>query len=407
MNMTDQILNVVEAHCSPKLVSRLMNDLRRTEVLEKKMVSLHQRSPQRDVTFDDRDMLERLITLCGLRLSATDVCQVLMEIGDVFKAYGETSRAEEIYSQAVAKGEESGPQSLLAEAYMRRGEIYSRKGQWQQSFADLVRSKSIFTELKSNALLGRVENILGTNYAEQGKLKRAASFFESALIRLEKSREIPLAGSVLMNLGVVHNIIGRYENALSCFKRAQACFEDIGDMNRLAEVHHNTGMSYLSMQLYSAAIREFDVGYLLSSKTQNVSLMGLASLGKANAYFHRHDMPMALKLVSQSIGSFAKSSDRLSVADVYKVKGMIHREMKRYESAESYFQTSIRINTEMNNQLNLAETLFEMGLLELKRKNKKEALALLQKSRTGFKKVGAREDRKKVEDLITSMKGVK
>src|SRR5206468_9765451 len=114
------------------------------------------------------------------------------------------------------------------------------------------------------------------------------------------------------------------------YKRAQSSFEEAGDLNRLAELHHNMGMSYLSKKLYSEAIRQFNMSHELSSKTQNVALTGIASLGKANAHYHQGDMRMALKLVNEAIIAFTKSMDRLSLADAYKVKGMIHREMKGF-----------------------------------------------------------------------------
>jgi tetratricopeptide (TPR) repeat protein len=401
-SMTDQILGVVQSHCSPAFVSRLLNDLRSAQSVEHRMMRASKRVPRPVLSLIEQDKLDRLITLCDRNLAAATACTVLVEIGDVFKSHGDHARAEEMYNQALVRGEHLEENESMAEAYMRRGEMYSRKGQWKQSGADLGKSRAILTALKRNDLVGRVENILGTNYAEQGKLKQAATLFASALKRYERSRESSQVGTVLMNLGIVHNIIGEYDSALTYYKRAQSCYEDVGDLNRLAEIHHNIGMTYLSMERYNGAIREFNAGYLLSSRMQNVSLMGLSSLGKANAYFYQGDLPMALKLVSQAIEGFAGSSDRLSLADAYKIKGMIHREMGRFESADSYLETSLRINRELRNLLNEAETYFEMAALKLKQKKKKEAMSLLVKARSGFRKVGALEEEKKTEGIIKS-----
>jgi len=48
---------------------------------------------------------------------------------------------------------------------------------------------------------------------------------------------------------------------------------------------------------------------------------------------------------------------------VYKIKDIIHRDTKDYELAENYLCTSLRINKELNNEMNKAETEFELGLL--------------------------------------------
>jgi tetratricopeptide (TPR) repeat protein len=329
----------------------------------------------------------------------------MLGIGDIFKVHGETNRAEELYTMALAQGAKGGEKEYVAEAHMRRGEIYSRTARWKQSTADLGRSRAIYSELKHYGALGRVENILGTNFAEQGQIKKAVEYFTRALTLFERTRQTQMAGVALMNLGITYNIIGNYDSAVVHYKRAQSCFEEVGDLNRLAELHHNMGMTYLSRRMFKESIREFNTSYALSSSLQNASLMGLASLGKASAYHNLQDLPVALKFVSQAIEFFTKSGERVSLADAYKVKGMIHRDMKSFDTAASYLQTSLRINTEINNQLNAGESYFEIGILETTRKKKEEALQAFRNARTAFKKVGAQGDMKKTQDRINALEG--
>jgi tetratricopeptide (TPR) repeat protein len=409
--VSQQIISLVKNYCKPNVVTGLMKDLRRSEARERTMLREKIAGPVRGqgrrISLSDQDKLDRLITLCHDRLAVNEVCQVLLGIGDIFKAHGETNRAEEMYTLALTQGEQSGKKAYVAEAYMRRGEVYSCKAQWKQSSSDLGRSRVLFLELKHHEALGRVENILGTNHAEQGKVKQAVEFFERALILFERTRQTQMAGVALMNLGVTCNIIGDYDSALAHYKRAQARFEEGGDLNRLGELHHNMGMSFLSKHLFTEAIREFDTSHAMSSSMHNVSLMGLARLAKADAYYHLHDLPMALKLVNQAIEVFTKSNERLRLADSYKVKGIIHREMGSLHAAESYLQTSLRINIDINNLLNIAESYFEIGILEMKRKRTEEALQAFQEAKVAFKKVGAQQEVKKIEDQMSSLEGQK
>jgi tetratricopeptide (TPR) repeat protein len=407
--VTDQILGLVKNYCAPNVVTGLMNDLRRSEALDQTVLRDESAGPaqgrRRRISLGDQDKLDRLITLCHDRLATKEVCQVMLGIGDVFKVHGETTRAEELYTMALAQGAKWGEKECIAEAHMRRGEIYSRKAQWKQSTADLGRSRVIYSEMKHYGALGRVENILGTNFAEQGRIKTAVECFTRALALFERTHQTQMAGVALMNLGITYNIIGNFDSAVVHYKRAQSCFEEVGDFNRLAELHHNMGMTYLSKRMFKEAIREFNASYAMSSSLQNGSLMGLASLGKANAYHNLYDLPVALKLVSQAIEFFTKSGERVSLADAYKVKGMIHRDMKSFDTAASYLQTSLRINTEINNQLNAGESYFEIGILETSRKKKEEALQAFRNARTAFKKVGAQGDMKKTQDRINALEG--
>ena len=405
--VTNQILGLVKNYCASNVVTGLMNDLRRSEALDQTLLRDESAGPaqgrRRKVSLGDQDKLDRLITLCHDRLAAKEVCQVMLGIGDIFKVHGETTRAEELYSMALAQGAKWGEEECIAEAHMRRGEIYSRKAQWKQSTADLRRSRVIYSEMKHYGALGRVENILGTNFAEQGRIKTAVEYFTRALTLFERTHQTQMAGVALMNLGITYNIIGNFDSAVVHYKRAQSCFEEGGDLNRLAELHHNMGMTYLSKRMFREAIREFNASYAMSSSLQNSSLMGLASLGKANAYRDLGDLPVALKLVSQSIELFTSSGERVGLADAYKVKGMIHRDMKSFDTAASYLQTSVRINSEIHNQLNAGESYFEIGILETSRKNREEAIHAFRKALDAFKKTGAREAVRKTLDRINAL----
>ena len=402
-----EIRNLLKLICKPQVAVGLLRDMDSAEAFERKVLRARKKGVsdwrQKDGRLADGDRLEHLITLCQKRLEKEEAFRVFLGVGDLFKFHGDLRRAEELYTMVLRGGSRSGQREPVAEAYMRRGEVYSRQGRWSESASDLDQSREIYKALREHLAIGRIENILGTSCAEQGKLKQAQGYFSRALAMFEKTKDTNMTGAVLMNIGIIHNIIGQHDLALAHYKRAQSQFEQIGDLNRLAELHHNMGMSYLSMSAFNDAIREFDSSLAFSSKSQNVNLVGLASLGKANVYFRLRDFTIAFKLVDRAAECSTGSGDRLSLADAYKLKGMIHREMKRFSIAESYLQTSQRINLELNNGLNAGETYFEMGLLEQKRGRKKEALVAFEHAYVFFKKVGAQSDVQRTEQALRSM----
>jgi tetratricopeptide (TPR) repeat protein len=353
----------------------------------------------------DRERLDQIITLWQEHVPQQDIARFLLGIGGILVAHGELSTAEEMYSLALARGEETGEKPISAEAYSRRGELRSRQGRWKEAMTDLRLGLDLYRELKDTRSIAQVENILGTNFAEQGKMAVAQWFFTRALETFEQTNHLEMTATVVMNMGIVCTVRGETEKGLAYYKRAQSHFETVGETRRLAEVHHNMGMSYLHLAQYEDAVREFDLSYSLGSRLRNVQVMGLASLGKATALFRLNDLAPSLRLVNQAIGHFSFCSDRLSLADSYKVKGMIHRELKNYGFAESYLQTSLRINRESDNHMNIAETLFEIGLLEQKRGNNERALAVAGQACARFKKVGAARELAQAKAFVDGLKG--
>lgn len=402
--LTAEIINLVKTYCKPAVVSALVKELKNADAFERKLTKAIGGSGEKKFSLAESDTLDHLLTLCHTELSEENNINVTLGIGDIFKNRGELGRAEELYSLALAGAEQAGDEGLVAEAYLRRGDVFSRQGKWEVCEDDLNQSRNIFRKLNEHVAVGKVDNIIGTNCAIQGRLKQAQTYYRRALSSFERLEDSRMTGTVLMNIGIVYNILGQYDQALTQYQRALSFFEKLGDRVRLAELHHNMGMSYLFKQQYKQALSEFNrVGNLVSASS-SINLFGLASLGKANACFYLKDLRMALSFVHHALACFTASNDRLSIADSYKVKGMIHREMKKYNFASSYFQTSLRLNLEMKSKLNTGETYFEIGLLEKKRRRMAEAKKAFENAIGCFKAVGARKDIERTERALEPLK---
>ncbi len=397
-------MEVVRRHCGNRNFSGLVRDIRRGGYGESSNGRGNQGKPGAKVTgatLPETEFLDQLISFCQSSLSNDEVPAVLLEIGDVYKSTGEMQRAGELYSMAIAssakKSGESHAVAARAEAFLRRGEVHSCLGQWKASKADLSQSRFLFAALHERVAVGRVDNILGTNHAEQGNMILARRCFQKAFTTFQDAGQKELAGIVLMNLGILLNIRGSYDEALGHYRRALSSFEELGDVHRLSQIRHNIGMTYLQRGEYQQAIKEFNLSYFLASKHSNISVMAMAILGKANASYRQSDLPLALKLVSQALALFEKCGDRLGQADGYKLKGMIHRDQKAFTLAATYFQTSLRLNRELGNKLNEAETLFELATTERRRRSKKAALSAYREALELFRHLGAAEEIKRVE----------
>lgn len=406
-----RIIDVVQRHCGNRDTQELLKEMEKVSTFGKASMASPGRGrleAKQDFTVTDNELLDQLITLCQRNLPREEVPPALLEIGDIFKTTGEMQRAIEVYSLVLSLNEGSGKARRenvdCAEALLRRGEVQSCLGRWRESRADLAQSRSLFASMRQKIGVGRVDNILGTNYAEQGNLALARKFFQRAYSVFEASEQKELSGTVLMNLGILLNIRGQYDEALSHYRRAISYFEQLGDVRRLAQIHHNIGMTHLHLERNTEAIKEFNLAYFLASKQNLVPVMATAVFGKADACYRRQDLALALKLCAQAVELFEKCSDRLGQADAYKLKGMISRDLKTYALATSYFETSIRLNKELGNKLNTAEAQYELGIMERKRRRPQAALDAFGTAMALFREVGASGQTGRLEREIQSLK---
>jgi len=92
----------------------------------------------------------------------------------------------------------------------------------------------------------------------------------------------------------------------------------------------------------------------------------------------------------------------VTIAEVYKIKGIIQRTVKNFILAENYLQTSLRLNKETNNQLNQAETYQELGLLYKEIGKAKESKESFELALEYFKKINSETDIKLLENILSS-----
>ncbi|HUL43702.1 MAG TPA: tetratricopeptide repeat protein [Bacteroidota bacterium] len=410
-NIYEEVLHLAERHCGKGLTSRYLRDQKKARRREKQVLQ-ELPGPERryapltpEQNPDDVTSIDHLLTMCRDTLPTDKQYQnVLIDVGNILKLHAEYGPAEKMFTDVLSYGRAQKCNELIVEALLQRGDIFSRQGRWKESGRDLRTARDLASRLGDLVALARTSNILGTSDAEQGDLTRAKRQFVKALGCAERAKRESLEAVILMNLGVVHNIIGDYDEAFAYYRRALSRFERTGEINRIAEIHHNTGMTHLSRGEYMEALRSFDQSIHFAVRTGDQRLAGISQLEKATIHFKTRDHALALALCNSALEQFKHTSDRLGTADAYKVKGMILREMKEYDPAMTFFQSSLRINEEYNNRLNQGETHYEIGIMQQSRRKWKEAVAAFKSAKVCFKRVGACPELEKTENRLKQLK---
>ncbi|MCH9029232.1 MAG: hypothetical protein IH819_06365 [Bacteroidetes bacterium] len=95
-----------------------------------------------------------------------------------------------------------------------------------------------------------------------------------------------------------------------------------------------------------------------------------------------------------------KLNDKITIAEVYKIKGIIQRNKNNFDVAENYLLTSLRLNSETGNKLNYAETSYELGILFKLSNDNKKSKKYFTNALEYYKMIEAEEEIKEIEKLI-------
>ncbi len=346
--------------------------------------------------------VDLLITFANERLQSSKLIEFLLFLGETCIAHGELNVSCRIYDNILSiVNKDKALENIAAHSLLALGEIYSRQALWEKSIDHINSAKRLFNRQKDLRGIAKCNNLLGTIYGDRGNIRKAQSCFENSLTFLDLKKDIALIGMVETNLGILNNIQGNHNEAHTFYQRALVKYSQLKDSRRICQLRHNMGMLQTQKGEFESALAEFDASIAIAIKASYLPDLALSYLSKAYIYAQMNDFPLAMAFADKSMDICHKINDRLSIADLYKIKGIVERKLKHYDLAKSYLLTSLRINIELENPLNQAESLYEMGILNLETDMKEEAAENLQSALVYFKKMRANFMVEKVKELLS------
>ncbi|MGE5399537.1 MAG: tetratricopeptide repeat protein [Ignavibacteriales bacterium] len=351
-------------------------------------------------TEKNRIYIDGLITFAGEKLAAGEYLVFLQNVGQDSIALGEFSLASDIYRHVIGKfRKKSNYEDIVAYAYYYLGDISSRQALWKESFMYIRKAGTLFARLKDYKGQAMCENLLGVIYGEKGDLEKANQHMESSLEMLAQSEDKLLTASIENNLGILNTINGCLENAYTYYCRALTKFEELNEVRRITEVRHNFGMLFIQKKRYDLALNELAMSISMALRERQLSILGLSYIAKAYILTQQNDFELAGAYADKGMEISYQLNDKLSMADIYKIKGIIHSSKNNYELSENYLLSSLRLNRETGNELNYAETSYELGMLYLKQNRIKDSKKYLNKAYNYYKKIGKSSEMLRIQSL--------
>ncbi len=315
---------------------------------------------------------------------------MLLEEAKVHERDGKVSEAIACYQETAELASGAGEDRTEAEALRRLAVVYHHRNEGQVAQGLVERSLEIARRIRDEVLAGEALNVLAGFAFESGAMDEARARYLEAL---ELSGSDPaVRGRIEQNLGILANIQGNHEGALTHYRRSLEAFERSGDEKGRAIAYHNLGMVSADRALWDDADGYFQRSFDLASAVGDVHLTGLCLLNHSEVHVARQRYEEARVNAETALRVFDKLGARLDKADAYKVLGVVYRETGRHALAESRLQTAIELAVSTGSVLSEAETSRELARLYQGMGRNQEALRLLGVAHRLFTHLDARVD---------------
>jgi len=346
---------------------------------------------------NERIKIDRTITFSEKHLNPDKFCEFLLDLGRLCISCGKLNFASEIFK----KTNKSSNKTLYeAESLLELANVFSRKADWPRSLVNVADAEMLYKKLNDNAGLAKCYNVLASIYGDRGDIEKAKKYFLLSLSLIDPEKDLEMAANLNTNLGIIENIQGSKDSAKNHFENALLIYKKLGDQKRMAEVYYNMGTTLSDSRDYDSALNALDEGIEIAKKGRYILILCLTYLAKSQVLIANKEINSAALFVDKALEISHTVDDKLTSADIFKVKGTIERHLQNYQLSESYLLNSLRINTSLKNEMNIAETSFELAVLYEEMDKSKYKNSYLETALKYYKQIQVSQKVKEIEIML-------
>ena len=355
---------------------------------------------QLDIRIEDtceRIQIDRTITFAEKRLESGKFYDFILNLANICIASGKMDLAQEIFNKINKKTEDK---TLKAKSLVGLADVYSRRANWTRSISLISEAEAIYKETNDNAGIADCFNMLGSISGEMGDIEKARNYFSQSLSLINYTANKELNAKIETNLGVVNSILGNTDESVIHYETAMMIYKQIGDLRRVAEVYLNIGLNFLGARNIKSSLAAIDKGIEISIENLYLGVLTLLYLAKAEALIVEKDILSAKEFADKALSLSHNLDDKLTIADIYKLRGIIAKEMNDIQTAENYLMISYRINTSLRNSLNTAEVSVELASLYKEQGKHEQSKYYYSQAIDYFRKSNAPDKVMKIEKML-------
>tara|TARA_R110000868_G_scaffold3259_8_gene21342 strand:+ start:260 stop:2335 length:2076 start_codon:yes stop_codon:yes gene_type:complete len=190
-----------------------------------------------------------------------------------------------------------------------------------------------------------------------GRKEKALNTLNDALEIAKENKNVKLEIRVLNSMGIQQYDLGNHSEALKAYLNAIDLATDSNDIANLSFLKENVGHLYLTQKDYKQSLEIYKEVEALNKQLGNVVYTAESKSNIADLYVKLNDFENATAYINSSIETFEEKKILDWLAYSYQVKGVIYLKQKKSKIALHWFDKSLAIYKDINDDISKAPLL--------------------------------------------------
>ena len=249
-------------------------------------------------------------------------------------------------------------------------------------------------------LLAEAVNLAGIALGESGRAAEAEARFGELLESAAEWGDEEATARACNNLGVLANVRGRRDLALTFYQRALAAYQRMGNVRGLSETHHNLGISYRDLAFDREADAHFSRAVELAESQGLDDVVALAEAERAALRVRWHDGRLAAEMAQRALDRFRRVGDPTGAAGAIRILGLAALAQGDAAGGEVRLDEALEVARAHEDSLLHAEVQRDRGFMLRERGDAAGAAEALSDAATHFDRIGAAAEAEALRALL-------
>lgn len=314
-------------------------------------------------------------------------------------------RAAGEWETLAERGAAANPDALLAEP--RLGLVvavaFRRTGKTQRALELSEALEPVARRRGDRRLVADVVTHVGWVLWQAGRAADAEASFQRLLELAADWGFEDASADASNNLGILANVRGRRDLALTFYQRALASYRRLGNAEGMARTHHNLGISYRDLGFDGEADRHFTRVVELGDRLETDELAAMAEIERAMLRIRRGDPQLGAEMARRAQERFQAIGSAAGAADAQRVIAAAERGLGRPDVALAMLDEALHAATTSDDLVLRAEVQRDRGLLLRDQGSDDEAREALADAVASFAQLGADAEAEALRAILAEL----
>jgi putative nucleotidyltransferase with HDIG domain len=282
--------------------------------------------------------------------------------------------------------------TLAAEALRLAARSFHMEGNAEPALECLEASLAMCTAGGDESGAGHSLNNAGIVHFQLGQLDHATRLFTEAFEHARRAGDTRLRAYATMHLGMVANVRGDLQLALSHYHRSLADYRAAGLVSNVGATLNNMGMLHVDLGQWALAEKAYAEATDILTAIGDLDSLALLFVNVAEMWIGRGDTDRAREACDRAMEVCRRTAHASGIGEAHKVYGVVAREQGAFAESEKHLEHALEIAETRGDLLLLAETAREQAELFRRQGRNADTLKALNHAHKLFDGLRARRE---------------